>query len=65
MVSANASIKILFVKIKVSMGFTLGYVELPKVVHLAGEGAGGKEQIWSRNNEATATAGDGSLSLRG
>ena len=33
-VSAHASVKILFVRISVSMSFTLGYIELPRVVYL-------------------------------
>ena len=45
-VSAKASVKILFVKIKVSMSFTLGYIELPKKVYLAGNPTG-DARIWN------------------
>ena len=55
-VSARASVKILFVKIKVSMSFNLGYIELPKIVYLAGN-ANGDNRLWS------AAEGDGVLVL--
>src|SRR4029453_18415628 len=35
-VSAHASISFLFFSVSVSMSFTLGYIELPREVHLAG-----------------------------
>ncbi|MBK8118783.1 MAG: hypothetical protein IPK39_05835 [Sulfuritalea sp.] len=37
---AEASVKILFIRIRVSMSFTLGYIELPKKVYLAGNPTG-------------------------
>ncbi|MEL7452703.1 MAG: hypothetical protein AAGJ50_04945, partial [Pseudomonadota bacterium] len=36
-VSAQASVKILFIRISVSMSFTIGYIELPKPIRLAGD----------------------------
>ena len=55
-VSAKASVKILFVKISVSMSFTIGYVELPRIVYLAGNGSG-DPRLWS------GAEGDGVLYL--
>ena len=43
---AHASVKILFVRISVSMSFTLGYIELPKMVYLAGNPSG-DARIWN------------------
>jgi hypothetical protein len=45
-VRASASVKILFVRIRVSMSFTIGYIELPKKVYLAGNGVG-DVRIWN------------------
>jgi hypothetical protein len=42
---AEASVKILFVRISVDMSFTLGYVELPRNVYLAGNPTG-DARLW-------------------
>jgi Ca2+-binding EF-hand superfamily protein len=55
---ANASIKILFVRIRVHMEFTLGYIELPKPVFLAGNQANGT--VWT---QGLHDGGDGVLYL--
>ncbi|MFC1820933.1 hypothetical protein ACFLZG_07625, partial [Thermodesulfobacteriota bacterium] len=56
---AYASIKILFIKISVSMSFTLGYIELPKPVFLAGDATGDTRQ-WT---QSALDGGTGELHL--
>jgi hypothetical protein len=65
-VEASASVKILFIRISVSMRFTIGYVELPKRVYLAGNPTGDAPPVGSGGRQRRAHLNMGSRSgIRG
>ena len=55
-VAAQAEVEFLFFSVSVSMSFNIGYIELPRIVYLAGN-ASGDTRLWS------AAEGDGVLVL--
>ena len=55
-VQAHATVELLFFEIDIDMEFTLGYIELPRIVYLAGN-ATGDGRVWS------GPEGDGVLVL--